>query len=336
MSTSSSVKISIPEVAQPILVTGGTGFLGRAIVAALLAEGAVVRVAARRPDRLPPELKAAERFPADLAAPETFEPALEGVGTVIHTAVSYGSFERQQQINVDGSRALAMMAAERGVQRFIHISSLAVYGYRHSGIITEETPPVPSRDPYSLTKRAAEKAVTTVGGLNWVILRPGAIYGPYAPLWTDALFRLARRRPFFFIGDGSGKLPFIHLDDVVEAALRVIDAPAALHHAFNLVQPQAVTWRDVLTVYADYANHPLHWRSVPLPLASVVAQLAAFTSPQPSMRAALPELLHFLQHAPTFSTAKMQRLLGWEPTIPLAEGIQRTRAYLDHLMEPNT
>lgn len=336
MTTSSSVRISIPETAQPVLVTGGTGFLGRAIVAALLAEGAEVRVAARRPDRIPPELDAAERFSADLATPETFEPALEGVGTVIHTAVSYGSFERQQQINVDGSRALALMAAERGVHRFVHISSLAVYGYRHTGIVTEDTPPVPSRDPYSLTKRAAERAVMTVGDLNWVILRPGAIYGPYAPLWTDALFRLARRQPFFFIGDGSGKLPFIHVHDVVEAVLRVIDGGDVLHQAFNLVQPQWVTWRDVLTAYADYAKHPLRWRGVPLPLASFAAQLVALTSPQPSMRAALPELLHFLQRAPTFSMDKMERLLGWLPEVTLAEGIRRTSAYLDHLVEPNT
>jgi nucleoside-diphosphate-sugar epimerase len=330
------VRISIPETAQPVLVTGGTGFLGRAIAAALLAEGAEVRVAARRPDRLPPELHAVERFSADLAAPETFAPALEGVGTVIHAAVSYGRLERQQQINVDGSRALALMAAERGVQRFVHISTLAVYGYRHAGVVTEDTPPVPSRDPYSLTKRAAEKAVMAADGLHWVILRPGAIYGPYAPLWTEALFRLARRRPFFFIGDGSGKLPFIHVDDVVEAVLRVMDDSNALHQAFNLVQPQWVTWRDVLTAYADYAKQPLHWCAVPTALASAAAQLAALISPQPSMRAALPELLHFLQHAPTFSMDKMERLLGWLPEVTLIEGIRRTSAYLDHLVEPNT
>ncbi|XWX05288.1 NAD(P)-dependent oxidoreductase [Aggregatilineales bacterium SYSU G02658] len=336
MTTSSNVKISIPEAAQPVLVTGGTGFLGRAVVAALLAQGAAVRVAARRPDRLPPELRDAERFTADLATPNSFEPALEGVGAVIHTAVSYGSFERQQQVNVRGTQALARLAAERGVRRFVHISSLAVYGYRHSEIVTEETPPVPSRDPYSMTKRIAEKAVQATPNLNWVILRPGAIYGPYAPLWTSALFQLARRRPFLFIGDGRGRLPLVHVDDVVEAILRVLDDSAAVCEAFNLVHPEPVTWRDVLSAYAAAAGQTLRWRAVPTALAATVASVAALTSFSPSMRAALPELLYFLEHAPSFSTDKLQRTLGWQPQVSLTEGIRRTQFYLDHLIEPNT
>ncbi len=336
MTTSSTVKISIPEAAQPVLVTGGTGFLGRALVAALLAQGAAVRVAARRPDRLPPELRDAERFTADLATPDSFEPALEGVGTVIHTAVSYGSFERQQLVNVSGTQALAQLAAEHGVRRFVHISTLAVYGYRHSGIVTEETPPASSRDPYSLTKRAAESAVMAIGKLNWVILRPGAIYGPYAPLWTKALFQLARRRPFFFVGSGRGRLPLVHVDDVVEAVLRVLDNSDALCEAFNLVHPEPVTWRDVLSAYAAAAGQTLNWQAVPTALAAAVANVAALTSVRPSARAALPELLHFLEHAPIFSTDKLQRALGWQPQVSLTEGIRRTQVYLDHLLEPNT
>jgi nucleoside-diphosphate-sugar epimerase len=330
-STWCDVSISTASLPTPILVTGGTGFLGRDVVAALLAQGASVRVAARRPDRLPPELKAAQLVAVDLARPETLKPALEGVEGVVHAAVSYGSLRSQQQVNVEGTRALARLAQQVGVRRFVHISTLAVYGYRHVGTVTEDTPPAPSRDPYCLTKRAAEEALMDESDLDWVILRPGAIYGAYAPLWTQALARWAVRRPFVFIGDGRGQLPLVHVDDVVSAVLRALEAPAARCEAFNVVHPDLVTWRDLLSAYAAAAGQPLRWHSVPSAPIKAAAHLLALTSPQPSARAALPELLHFLQHAPEFSTAKAQRLLDWKPAVNLDEGIRRTQAYLDWL-----
>jgi nucleoside-diphosphate-sugar epimerase len=254
-----------------------------------------------------------------------------GAEIVIHTAVSYGKYAQQQQTNVEGTAALARASHEAGVSRFVHISSLAAYGYGHTAPISEDTAPTPSNEPYALTKRAGERAMQSVENLSWAIVRPGAIYGQNSNLWTKTMFKLANRRPFVFLGNGRGRVPLVHVDDVVDLCLVVAQHPHAHQQAFHIAHPTIVTWRDFLTGYARLAGKELRWLGLPVTPVSAFTWLAKQIAPKPSNAAALHELLGYLQTTPIYDLKKSKELLGWQPQVDLATGMARCIPYLRSL-----
>lgn len=316
---------------QQVLVTGGTGFLGSALVRALLAEGAQVRVVVRHPQQahLLPQ-SGVTLLAGDLAAPYTFQPHMEGLHTVFHTAVSYGNRRNQQRVNVDGTRALANMSARSGVQRFVHISSLAAYGYRYRGQVTEDMLLMPNVEPYSTSKAAAENALRAVSqqtGLPITILRPGGIYGAHSAIWTRGMFRLSQLNPIPFIGQSAGRAPIVHVDDVVALALHAAQQSAAVGEAFNVVHPARTTWRDFISAYARLTHKP-RWLGLPPKLIEHLAHLIASVSNADSGLIALGETIRFASEAPEFSMQKAHDLLGWQPQIDLNTGVQRCVPWL--------
>src|SRR5215207_5245192 len=121
---------------KTVLVTGATGFLGGVTARRLAQDGARVRALARSPERAKylRDCENIELVYGDITQPETLQPIMDGVDTVFHTAVDYGSMERQRAVNVEGTRNLANAAADAGVRRLVHVSSIAVYGYALSGL----------------------------------------------------------------------------------------------------------------------------------------------------------------------------------------------------------
>ncbi len=173
-----------------VLVTGGTGFLGGALVKRLAEETALVRVAARDPARgkYIAGLAGVEIVQGDITDAEQMQRAADGCEMVFHVAAyTGGKLDIQRQMNTIGTRNTARAAAMAGVERFIHVSTVAVYGYRQSGAMTENTPPAPGHDPYNITKAEAEAAVRAIAAQNqmaYSIIRPAMIYGPRSGMWT--------------------------------------------------------------------------------------------------------------------------------------------------------
>ena len=100
----------------------------------------------------------------------------------------------------------------------------------------KNAPLAPANDPYSQSKAAAEVALQEVAeetGLPYSIIRPGAIFGPSARLWTGAIYRLVRRRPLLFPGNGNGSIPAIYVDDVVDLCLLATRNEAAIGETFH-------------------------------------------------------------------------------------------------------
>lgn len=315
------------------LVTGATGFVGGALVRRLVAEGVCVRALARDTQRADyiRSLDRAEIVVGDITDSAQMQAIAQGCDLVFHiAAATNGQIGLQRQVNVEGTRNLALAAVRAGVERFVHVSTLAVYGFRIPDLVTEDQPLAPGRDPYNITKAGGETALREIAAaydLPFSIIRPGIIYGPRSGMWTGALFRLARLRPTPWFGDGSGTAPAIHIDDLMQQVLIQAAHPAATGEAFHCVSDPPPTWRAFLMGYAKLAGHN-RWLAIPPVVARLVAPVIETALALRGEPKDVPDLAAFSQRRVTYSMDKARRLLGWEPQIDLEAGIASCAPWL--------
>lgn len=315
------------------LVTGATGFLGGAVARRLASEGAQVKALVRRPgrDSYIRDVPNIGLVTGDITDPDRMKIVTQGCDYVFHVAAATGSsLTYQRKLNVDGTRNVMRAAAAASVQRVVHVSTIAVYGYGSSGDVTEDRPHQPGRVPYNITKSEAETAVREIGAaynLPYSIIRPGMIYGPRSGMWTRTMFNLSKRKPTIFVGNGSGSVPCIYVDDVVDLMMILAVHPAATGEAFNCSSDPAPTWREFLGGYSRLAGHQswLGLPALPLRLAAPLAELALTLRGEPQD---VPALIPFMQAHKTYKMDKAGRLLGWQPQVCLDEGIRRCEPWL--------
>jgi UDP-glucose 4-epimerase len=213
---------------ENVLVTGGAGFIGGNLVAALTAAGANVRVVDKNPGKNPhgTTLVGDLRDPAVRDAAIT--PDLAGVMHLAAETSVLGSLERPHlvhEVNVEVTAGLLELARQRGVTRFIMASTNAVAGDVGDRIITEELPLRPLT-PYGATKAAAEMLLSGYAGgygLATCALRLSNVYGPgmgHKDSLVPRIMRAVRSgRPLQVYGSGGQSRDFVHVDDVVASFL---------------------------------------------------------------------------------------------------------------------
>lgn len=316
---------------KTVFVTGATGFLGGALTRRLAGDGAKVRGLARDPDRFPPDTDGIEIVQGDITDGRRMRDVIQECEIVFHTAaVASGPLEMQHQVNVEGTYNVLCAAAETGVERVVHVSSAGVYGFRQRDELTEATPLEPGHAAYGVTKAEAEDVVQTIARehkLDYSILRPGMIYGPGSQVWTATMFRIARRNPTVFIGDGSGSIQAIHVDDVVDLMTVLAIHPAAAGETFNCTPEPPPTWREFLGTYAALVGHN-RWLGIPPAPIRLAARVVAAFAPRDTRLKDLPLVIEFLTSYRRYRMDKARNLLGWQPKIGLREGIQRCIPYL--------
>jgi uncharacterized protein YbjT (DUF2867 family) len=250
---------------RQVTVFGGSGFIGRYIVQALAAEGAVVRVAVRRPQlaeftRVYGDVGQVVPVQANLRYPASVDAAIAGSEDVVNVTGIF--FQRGKQsydaVHVGGARAIAEAARRLGVQRLVHVSGIGADD-RNS----------PNR--FVRSKALAEEAITA-GFPAATILRPSVVFGPEDRFFNAiaTAVRLAPVMPVF--GSGEARLQPVYVVDVAQAAVRALRAPDAPFAVFELGGPQIYSYREVLqlTMAQMGRRRPL----VRLPLA--LGKLGAF------------------------------------------------------------
>ncbi len=318
---------------KKILVTGGTGFLGSALVKRLSDEGVQVRVVARRPERAGAlqNLSGVEFTQGDISDAERMHEVVRGCEIVFHVAASTGgSITHQRSVNTIGARNVAQATAGAGVKRLVHVSTVAVYGYGVNGDVTEDTALNPGEDPYNVTKAEAEGVLREIAAehrLPYSIIRPGMIYGPRSGMWTGKLFQVARMRPTPFVGKGDGYTFPIYVDDVVDLMLVVAEHPDAVGEAFNCTPDPSPTWREFLSEYAKLTGHQ-RWLSIPPALLKPFVGLAGAIAKPNSQLKELPNMLQMTQAHVTFKTTKARERLGWQPKVDLRTGVENCAPWL--------
>lgn len=260
-----------------VLVTGGTGFVGRAVLAALAEAGHRARILVRRPAA--PRVRAlAERFPVevvagDVLAPDTLRAAMPGCEAVVHlvgiiSEVGRNTFENAHTV---ATRNVVAAARVGGVERLVHMSAL---GTRPNAV---------SR--YHQTKWAAEEAVRA-SGLNWTIFRPSLIYGA-EDHFTNLFATLARWSPVLpVMGPGTGRLQPVSVQAVALAFVRALTEPAAVGRTFDLCGPERLTFEEVLDTILEVTGRRRWKLHVPLGLARFQAFVLELVFPRLLRRAA--------------------------------------------------
>ncbi len=225
---------------QTILVTGGAGYVGNALVPALLSDGYKVRVfdiLYFGKDTLPlanPNLEVVE---GDIRDTQLFAQACKGVDVVLHLACISNdpSFELDgglsKSINYDCFEPMVIAAKQAGVERFVYCSSSSVYGVSDRPQVTEDTPLVPLTD-YNKYKGLCEPLLFKHMSDNFtcVTIRPATIYG-YSPrmrldLSINILTNHAVNKDGITIFGGTQQRPNLHIDDMVDAYRLMITAPS--------------------------------------------------------------------------------------------------------------
>lgn len=242
--------------APRVLVTGASGFLGGRLVERLLRDPRYrVRAMAHNPGRA---VRLA-RHPveiawADLLNPAQIAEAVRDVQIVVHCA--YGAnAEQERAVTVKGTRVLAEAARAAGVQRFVHISTIAVYSYRPPPDLNEASPFVRSGDAYCDAKIDAEKAVRAIDPAA-VILRMGNIYGPFSAPWTIRPLAHIRAGKIALVDDGEHEANAVFVDNAVHAVLSAMEHSSAPGQAF-FVTDEPITWRAWYGRYAEWLGKPL-------------------------------------------------------------------------------
>jgi nucleoside-diphosphate-sugar epimerase len=209
----------------PVLVTGGTGFLGRRIVERLIEQGRDVTVLTRRPA---PDLqkRGVRLVTADLSDPEKVRSACRGVETVFHVAAKVGVWGRYNdyfRTNVLGTRAVLEGCRTHGVRRLVHTSTPSVVYDGRAFAGADESLPLTSRcsAAYPLTKAIAEREVLAANSpeLSTVALRPHLMWGVGDPYLVPRIIAQARAGHLRIVGSGRNRVDLLHVDNAVDAHL---------------------------------------------------------------------------------------------------------------------
>lgn len=328
---SNSGAVTSPDALPRTLVTGATGFIGSHLFHRLLATGVPVRALVRRPDQAPALAAAgAEVAVGDLSNPATLRGACRGCSVVFHCGAWLGRpYTRgiAWAVNVAGTSALARDALVEGVARFVHLSSITVYGPVRSGLVTESSPLWGGVELYGDSKIQGEEAVGEIAsqGLPAVIVRPGMVYGPRSRGWTIRFTKWIRRGRPAMVAGGHALCRPIFVNNLVDALL-LCAREQVVGHAFTLVD-QDMPWRDFLGYYARMVGRPV--RSIPYSAAWALALAdelrAILTLRPPRVRRAA---LGYVVSRARFSTEKARTVLGWSPQRSIDEAMEATARWL--------
>ena len=317
-----------------VLITGANGFIGSHLVDSQLAQGKRVRAVDLYDDYLAtldgtPGL---EVTVADFTRPEIARQAVEGIDVVYHLASAHLDVslpaERYHAVNVQGALELARVAHQAGVKRFIHCSSVGVFGNVRKPP-ADETSPCHPGNIYERTKHAGEQAVLAFhreSRFSLIVVRPAWVYGPRCPR-TRKLMRTIAKGRFVYFGSGDNLRHPVYVSDLVGGLERCEAAPErAAGEVYILAGERPVTTKElaaeiagVLGVNPPKLHLPLWAGSLAGTMVESLFRLAGRKPPFSS------RTVEFFRNDNAFSIRKAAEQLGFEPRMSLRDGLAMSR-----------
>ena len=287
----------------------------------------------------------------DLADRASIEHAVEGCNAVVHCAYGTdGGRRRRRALTGAAAGMVAEVAAGAGVERFVHLSSAAVWSFDASGTFDESMPVQRMGHPY------VDGKIDSGGGRrsalpSATILRPTNVWGPWAPAFTVGPVLALRNGSVALVGDGASPANLLYMDNLCHAILRALERDDA-RGRIVVVADDGPSWRDLYDAYAAIGGWTV--RSAPadaVPTPSRLERLAAELAAQPAARATArrllgratprvrdalvdshgfpsPELAALQISDVTYDTSLARRVLGYDPPVTFEDGLRLTKEWL--------
>lgn len=324
-----------------VLVTGGGGFLGKAIVTKLVERGD--RVASFSRSRYSDlERLNVEQIQGDLADPKTVSNAFVGKDIVFHVAAKagvWGAFEEYYQANVVGTQNVLNACKEHGISTLVYTSSPSVVHDGRSSLEgVDESAAYPDifPTPYFETKALAEQKVieSSNKNLKTIALRPHLIWGPGDNHLTPRI--LARAGKIIQVGDGKNLVDTIYIDNAANAHIQAGDTLQANHtlsgRVYFISQGEPVYLWDMINDILRAGGKPTVTRSISTRSAYVIGAVMEFFYKMLRIKSE-PPMTRFLAHefssSHWFDISAARNDWGFDPKIDMEEGLKKLKKWLE-------
>ncbi|GAB4548216.1 MAG: NAD-dependent epimerase/dehydratase family protein [Anaerolineae bacterium] len=316
-----------------VFVTGGTGFLGHALIPALVKAGYRVRALTRTPHQhtwltdLGVEIVA-----GDVTDPTPVRQGIQGARYVVHAAAKFafwGKREQFERTNVQGAANVMDAALQACVEKFVHVSTIVVVGKPLKGRVVDETHPTHPEEPYQMSKLRGEQLALEHfrnHGLPVVILRPGAFYGPHSRYAFNRLFIEDALKGIRIKVDGGHYLTFpVYIHDVAAGIIAALERGRA-GEIYNLCG-DPLTHNEANQIVSEESGISTFRLNVPgwsmILLARLMTWISELTQQEPYYSL---NLRSYVFNNWTVSSEKARRELGFAP-ISFREGVKQTLAW---------
>jgi nucleoside-diphosphate-sugar epimerase len=271
----------------------------------------------------------------DLRDRDSLAAAVQGATRVFHCAghvSDWGSDESFFAANVQGTRWLLQAAKEAGIQRFVHLSSIAAFGTPAPEYFDDRSDYGNSKDAYSRTKAEGEKVAFDfhrASGLPVTVLRPAVVYGP-GGTWLEGPLAMIEQGKMFLVGGGVGTCHPCYVENLVDAMLLAAKHPTAVGQGFIVADGESLTFRDYFNAVASIAGKPPIRRSIPLLAARAMATMLE-TAARMQGKQDRPMLTHtaiaMITTKSRTSIDKIRRELGWNPPYTFQQATDELRRW---------
>lgn len=315
-----------------ILVTGGTGFTGKALVKRLIDEGHEVVSLDYQEGLKTDEIRSwgAKVVIGTVTDRQVVKKCMEGVEIVQHLAAAFRELDvpnsHYDDVNVGGTKIVLEEAFAVGVKKFIYCSTCGVHG-NVDNPPGDETAPIQPADYYQRTKYEAEPLVNEYckKGMETVILRPAAIYGPGDPERFYMIFKRVNNGTFPMFGSGKTNYHPLYIDNLVDALVLAMEPGKGVGQAYLIADEEYVEIEDLvrrtgkaLGVQVKIPHFPV------MPLVIIGHICETICKPFKITPPIFPRRVDWYRQNRAFKIDKAKRELGYQPKIGLDEGLKRT------------
>ncbi len=315
-----------------VLVTGGTGFTGKALVKRLIDDGYEVISLDYQEGLKTDEIRGwgAEVVIGSVTDKEVVEQCMDGVEIVHHLAAAFRELDvpdtYYDEVNVGGTKNVLESAFAHKVKKFIYCSTCGVHGNVENPP-GDETAPIQPADYYQRTKYEAEPLVNAYceKGMETVILRPAAIYGPGDPERFQMIFKRVSNGTFPMFGSGKTLYHPLYIDNLIDALMLAMEPGKGVGEAYLIADEDYVEIETLVKKTAQALGVTVkipHFPVMPLVIAGHICEkvCAPFHITPPIF----PRRVDWFRQNRAFKIDKAKRDLGYQPKVDLDEGLKRT------------
>ena len=322
----------LEEATMKVLVTGGTGFTGKALVKRLIDEGHEVVVLDYKEGLKTVEIRSwgAEVIIGSVTEKNIVKNCMDGVDVVHHLAAAFRELDvpdsYYREINVEGTRNVLAAAFDQKVKKFIYCSTCGVHGNIDHPPGGEDAP-IHAADYYQQTKYEAEPVVHEFfkKGMKTVILRPAAIYGPGDPERFLMIFKRVVRGTFPMFGNGKTLYHPLYIDNLIDAFIAAMEDGKGDGEAYLIADEEYIEIEQLVRKVGEALNVDVkipHFPFLPLIIAGHICEKVC--KPFRITPPIFPRRVDWYKQNRAFKIDKAKRDLEYQPKVGIDEGLRKT------------